>query len=156
MCSMVCSYSTGNIDITNEGPAFKTENCFLCGHCMAICPHHVIENEAFGLESDIEEISQDYGEINEQKLLELMKKRRSVRIFNKKKVPREMIRQVIDCGRFCASSGNSQSLRYIVLDEKLPIIRSYIIKQFGRISARKKDRRKMRVWIDLPLVHKAL
>lgn len=133
LCSMVCSYSTGNIEITNEGPSFKTEECFRCGQCMAICPNAVIENEGFGAKSDIDEISKDYGEVDEKKLFELMKRRRSVRIFSKKRVPRELIRQVIDCGRFCASSGNSQSLRYIVLDEKLPIIRSYIVKQFGRI-----------------------
>jgi len=41
--------------------------------------------------------------------------RRSVRVYQKKQVPEQMVRRVLECGRYAPSEGNYQPWRYIVV-----------------------------------------
>ena len=43
-------------------------------------------------------------------------KRRSVRLYKKKKVSRELIARVIEAGRFAPSAGNNQPWKFVVID----------------------------------------
>ncbi|MEW5734884.1 MAG: nitroreductase family protein [Thermodesulfobacteriota bacterium] len=47
--------------------------------------------------------------------------RRSGRLYRKKKVPRELIRRVIEAGRFAPSAGNNQPWKFVVLDDAAEI-----------------------------------
>ncbi|ACL05561.1 nitroreductase family protein [Desulfatibacillum aliphaticivorans] len=44
--------------------------------------------------------------------------RRSVRLYKKKKVPRDMIERVIEAGRFAPSAGNNQPWKFIAIDNR--------------------------------------
>lgn len=50
-----------------------------------------------------------------EEMLEFIKSRRSTRIFQDKKVERELIEMVVEAGRFAPSGGNSQSTHFIVI-----------------------------------------
>ncbi|MCP4629618.1 MAG: nitroreductase family protein [bacterium] len=41
--------------------------------------------------------------------------RRSVRVYKKKQVPEELVRRVLECGRFAPSAGNCQPWRFAVI-----------------------------------------
>lgn len=51
-------------------------------------------------------------------LIEGIKGRRSVRRFAEKAVPRELIEEVVEAARFAPSWKNTQTARYIVIDDK--------------------------------------
>ncbi len=51
-------------------------------------------------------------------MLEFIKSRRSTRSFTGKTVPRELLEQVIEAGRYAPSGGNSQSTHFIVIQNK--------------------------------------
>ena len=51
-------------------------------------------------------------------LMDLIKKRRSVRLFNGKKIPREDILFIIEAGTWAPTGCNNQELRFLILDKK--------------------------------------
>lgn len=71
--------------------------CIGCGHCMAICPHSVIEIHGRTLTPEnlfnlpLKETTADY-----QQILNLLKRRRSIREFKEKEVEEELIQKIIN------------------------------------------------------------
>jgi len=55
-----------------------------------------------------------YSEI----LLELIKERRSVRIFNGNKVPQEIIMKIIEAGIWAPTGCNNQELKFLVIENE--------------------------------------
>lgn len=51
-------------------------------------------------------------------LMDLIKARRSVRLFNGKKIPREDILSIIEAGIWAPTGCNNQELRFLILDEE--------------------------------------
>lgn len=51
-------------------------------------------------------------------MLEFIKSRRSTRKFRKEPVQAELLKQVIEAGRYAPSGGNSQSTHFLVLENK--------------------------------------
>jgi len=51
-------------------------------------------------------------------LLNLIKERRSVRVFNGKKIPREDILSIIEAGIWAPTGCNNQELKFLILDEE--------------------------------------
>ncbi len=49
-------------------------------------------------------------------LMELIKKRRSVRIFSEKKIPEKEIREIIEAGIWAPTGCNNQELRFLILE----------------------------------------
>jgi len=44
-------------------------------------------------------------------------RRRSVRVYKKDPVPKELIKRVLEAGRFAPSAGNCQGWKFVVLTE---------------------------------------
>jgi nitroreductase len=65
-------------------------------------------------------------------LLELIKKRRSVRIFNGKKVSQEDIFLIIEAAIWAPSGGNNQELRFLILDKEQEMNKFLEFKPFFR------------------------
>jgi len=65
-------------------------------------------------------------------LLDLIKKRRSTRIFNGKKIPREYILSIIEAGTWAPTGCNNQELRFLILDNKKEIEKFIKFKPFFR------------------------
>ncbi len=56
--------------------------------------------------------------------IECMKTRRSVRVYQDKPVPREIIEDIVDCGRLAATAINIQPWQFIVVQD--PVMRKKI------------------------------
>ena len=53
-----------------------------------------------------------------ESLLDLMKKRRSVRLFNGNKIPQEHLLSIIEAGIWAPTGCNNQELRFLILDKQ--------------------------------------
>jgi nitroreductase len=96
--------------------AHDLEFCNSCGHCVAICPKDAIVHSGF---------PQDYVQpVNQNNLpsqegvLELLRTRRSTRVFRDKPVEKQQIERIIDATRFAPTAHNTQTTEYIVVQNK--------------------------------------
>lgn len=117
LCMQVCIRD--NIDVGD----FAVEtggNCFECGHCMAICKQKAITLKSYNgkedmiVDYDSRQIPVDYDD-----LLQLLKQRRSVRWFKKKKIDPETFDKLFMGAYYSPSAQNEQDVEFVVLDEKL-------------------------------------
>lgn len=94
------------------------EKCRNCGHCIAICPQNAVVSIDLDMK-EVKEYSKNEFYIESDKILNLIKFRRSTRRFKDEKVKREEIEKIIETGRFTPTGGNSQGVSYIVVEDKL-------------------------------------
>ena len=87
----------------------------MCGHCVAICPKEAITMTGFD-ELPIELTNKPI--LDPDELLMAIRSRRSIRKFKDKEVSSEIVKQIIEAGRYTPSAKNSQDISYIVLDNK--------------------------------------
>ncbi len=87
--------------------------CMECGHCTAVCP-----NGAIQVESLVEEKFPSVKEvdIDDNRLLSLMKQRRSVRRYKNKPLPREMINRIVDAVHSAPTGTGRSTTGIIVID----------------------------------------
>ncbi|MBN2027304.1 MAG: nitroreductase family protein [Actinobacteria bacterium] len=118
---------------------FDAFRCIACDSCVAVCPTGAIERkglyrvlegkyrntDVFPGETDT--LPKPFGddtpqrfEDYEDRLTETERvifKRRSVRLFKKEQVPKEMVARVIESGRFAPSAGNCQPWSFVAIQD---------------------------------------
>ena len=94
------------------------EKCRNCGHCIAICPQNAVVSIDLDMK-EVKEYSKNEFYIESDKILNLIKFRRSTRRFKDQKIKRDEIEKIIEAGRFTPTGGNSQGVSYIVVEDKL-------------------------------------
>jgi nitroreductase len=70
-----------------------------------------------------------------EKLLDLIKERRSVRLFNEKQISREDILSIIEAGIWAPTGCNNQELRFLILDKNEEVAEMMEFKPFKGVSA---------------------
>jgi nitroreductase/NAD-dependent dihydropyrimidine dehydrogenase PreA subunit len=90
--------------------------CISCGHCSAICPTGAITHSGFS-PSSIQPINR-INQPSSEELLELLRTRRSMRVFQDKPVEKQQIERIIDAARFAPTAHNTQATQYIVIQNK--------------------------------------
>ncbi len=112
--------------------------CIYCDNCTAVCPKKAIKIEGeyrvskgYWKNDDLydgcvlpepfenanEKVFKDY----ENKLTEterVIYKRRSIRLYKKKQVKPEIVKRVIEAGRYAPSAGNNQPWKFIVIQNR--------------------------------------
>jgi len=101
LCVTVCG---DNTLVMSDGKAAVSDTpvfgCIGCGHCMAICPHDAIRVTGRTLSPDDLFTLPDADEAADYSpLLNLLKRRRSVREFENKPVEPEKIEKILDAAR---------------------------------------------------------
>ena len=89
-----------------------------CGHCIAICPQNAVECVDLDM-NEVKEYNKEEFYIEDEKILNFIKFRRSTRRFKDEKIKRQEIEKIIEAGRFTPTGGNSQGVSYIVVENKL-------------------------------------
>lgn len=121
--------------LLKEGKAHvKNENCIKCGHCVAICPTFAVSTNDYDMDEVLEYNKKDF-DISDEKLLNFIKFRRSVRRFKSKPIEEEKIKAIIEAGRFTETGTNSQDVSYVVVTkdlEKLSNLTYEILNQKGK------------------------
>ena len=129
LCKNDCPVN--NIIIENKKSVIKNQDCLMCGHCVAICPKEAITMTGFD-ELPIELTNKPI--LDSDELLMAIKSRRSIRKFKDKEVSSEIVKQIIEAGRYTPSAKNSQDVSYIVLDNKKRIYEEVAVKFFRKIK----------------------
>ncbi|MCM8825711.1 MAG: nitroreductase family protein [Candidatus Omnitrophica bacterium] len=56
--------------------------------------------------------------MSENKILEVIKKRRSVRNFKRVEIPEDIIKDIVDCGRLAPTARNLQPWKFVVITKR--------------------------------------
>jgi len=124
-----CTRCGACIDVCCIAPVFELnetgltvvcpEACWNCGQCVAVCPEDAIDHDSFPLE-DCPIIDRDSLPTGEQ-LTDVFRARRSVRSFQERGVPREIVRDVVSASRWAPTAENSQAFDWIAFDDRARI-----------------------------------
>lgn len=108
----------GNFSMLSEEKQItfdSSQGCILCGHCFAVCPERAI------IFTDMNDNSLDFEEsgvsISNKELNRLMLSKRSVRQYKNKKIPKEIIEELINCMRYAPTAMNKRSLKCLVISD---------------------------------------
>ncbi|MCH5315428.1 MAG: nitroreductase family protein [Eubacterium sp.] len=155
LCDKDCPDS--NFDIKNGKAHIRSNDCLMCGHCVAVCPKGAVSISGF---SDcVEEIP----EINASgdDVYNLIRFRRSVRQFSEEKVPQDIIDKIVEVGRVSRTAANSQNVGIRVMTENIDRAEEIAVKFFRngkklgepfKPSLKKKEIKKNFFFFGAPLV----
>lgn len=116
-----------NITIVNKKAKINSQTCVKCGHCLAVCPKAAISMTGFDeppIEFDVQPT------INSEELLEALRARRSIRQFKDKPIPDDIIKKIIEAGRWTPTAKNAPSVSFLRLDKKKSQAESLAVRFF--------------------------
>ncbi len=93
----------------------SSQDCILCGHCIAVCPEKAIKHS--DMNGSVVEFEETMPSISIAELNRLMVSKRSVRQYKDKKVPKEIIEQIINCMSFAPVAMNKHTLKCLVISD---------------------------------------
>ncbi len=101
-----------------EYPILPEYGCMECGHCIAICPNQALSMTGEGYTPDeVLPYDESMMQIDAKQLSQFMRYRRSVRHYKPDAIPHDVLLQVLEEGRYSPTGSNTQSVRYIVLEQ---------------------------------------
>lgn len=92
----------------------RLEACIRCGHCVCVCPGEAIEQEDFPREKWIP-IAACEPMADWESFYHLLQTRRSVRLFEKKPVPREMLEKILRGAELAPTATNQRKVCWTVV-----------------------------------------
>lgn len=125
-CTQVCFYQNLKIQ---KGKAVAGASCMDCGQCYAVCPAQAISLPDYP-EDSARELSPWDPKLEPDTLLQALQARRSIRDYQDKPVPRSVLRQLLEAGRFTPTGVNAQDVTYVVVQEQLPQLRDALWEGF--------------------------
>ena len=107
--------------------------CMTCGHCVAVCPHGALSVAAVDIK-DCPEIKGDLA-LSWDQATQFLRSRRSIRVFKKKAVDRETLKQLIETARYAPTASNAQNLHWTVIEgrDKLEALSQQTINWMKRV-----------------------
>ena len=108
----------------------KLKTCNICGHCIAVCPEEAIITENLNDVETFPGIDSPETIVDSEKLLRLLRAKRSIRWYKNKKVPKELLEKVFEAMRYAPSASNARKWRYVILSdpEKIKALNNEIVK----------------------------
>lgn len=115
-CYLACP-----LELIDKGPVVRFENsdlCISCGHCYAMCPQQAIRVSGFE-EVETSALSH-HTKLGDSALLNLLRARRSERLYKNKPLAREHIEALLEAASVAPSSENTRSVKaYVYTDESI-------------------------------------
>ena len=124
ICVDICPFALIEMKTKDAVPTpidIAAERCMNCGHCMAVCPTGALTLTTMS-PSDCLPVEMSLQATPEQ-IENLVKARRSIRVYKDKPVPRETIQQLLDIVAYAPSGHNSQMIHWLVIDDPAEIKR---------------------------------
>ena len=112
--------------------------CIGCGHCGAVCPVAAIRHEASARRKG----PGKNPAAAPAQIMQLLRERRSVRAYRRRPVPKKILQQIIEAGRYAPTGRNSQNVCYVVLQSPIEItqLREMTISFYAKILGWVKNR----------------
>jgi nitroreductase/NAD-dependent dihydropyrimidine dehydrogenase PreA subunit len=114
-------------DATPEPTPDADELCINCGHCVAVCPHGALSLATMGPDT-CPPVHKDWL-LSPERVEHFLRARRSIRVYQKKPVPRETLVKLIDIARHAPSGHNTQPVRWHVIYDstKIPVLAAQVV-----------------------------
>lgn len=129
LCSKVCV--AHNLAVRHNKASKVMDNCILCGQCSAVCPKRAIFLEGYKNEQ-IEK--KDDVRLEPEDIMNVIRFRRSIRSFKKTEIPKEVIEQILEAGRFTHTAKNMQDVSYVVLAAEKDRIEKMAVRIFRAVK----------------------
>ena len=131
ICADVCPENC--LEMNDEKAATvedRADHCILCGQCVAVCPTESLQMPELPAEDfrDLAKLPFGYVEF-----LDLLKLRRSVRVFKDKPVERELIEKILEAASTAPMGMPPHSTEVVVIDEReeLDILLEELVKDYS-------------------------
>lgn len=129
LCSEVC---VAHNLVINQNKVRKVMNeCIMCGQCSAVCPQKAISLKGYG-SGQMEKT--DEVRLTPEDIMNVIRFRRSIRSFKKTVIPKEVIEQILEAGRFTHTAKNMQDVSYVVLIDEKDHIEKMAVKVFRAVK----------------------
>ncbi len=116
LCALECPMGVIDPPAEDGWPVFTAEGrelCIECGHCVAVCPVGAMSLDSMPA-ADCPSIKKELAVAPEQ-FEQLIKARRSIRLYRDRKVGKELIAKLIELTRWAPSGHNSQPVHWLVI-----------------------------------------
>ena len=133
LCAKDCI--TYSISQDEEGyPIFDNSLCIDCQHCFSICP-----NGAISIDNKNPEVSSKINFGNPEEILDLIKSRRSIRLYKEDEISKENLEKIKEMLPFIPTGCNYNSLHFTFIEARtsLDIIREYTRNKILKILSNK-------------------
>ena len=114
LCVAECP--TGFLYMTEDGPVPGKSVCIACGHCISICPTKTLDSDITPRSEQVDITGEPAFTPEEGE--RFLRQRRSVRTYQDKEVPKEVIERLLNVARMAPTATNTQGISYIVVREK--------------------------------------
>lgn len=94
----------------------RVELCLKCGQCMAVCPTKSVDLGFMAYDKEIYELTKD--EVSWEQFYNLLGGRRSIRNFQDKPVPRELIQKILDAMALAPFGAIPDSVNITVVQDR--------------------------------------
>lgn len=114
-----------------DGKASPKKECFLCGHCVAICPADAVSIPEYDM-ADVEDYDKEDFSLDPKTVLHSIKFRRSVRDYKNIPIEQEKLEQLLQAGRYTATAKNNQDCHFVFVQRELETLKRSV---WGYIDA---------------------
>ena len=98
-------------------PGAQAESrCLRCGHCVVVCPSGSLTHREMAVEQ-CPPIIPDL-QVTAAQCEQLIRSRRSIRVYQDRPVPRELITRLIEIARYAPTGHNNQNVAWLVIDDR--------------------------------------
>jgi nitroreductase/NAD-dependent dihydropyrimidine dehydrogenase PreA subunit len=106
--------------------------CILCGHCIARCPEDAIIYEDIGESFTFEDLNIPENILSYEKLLKFLQLHRSIRVYKKDKVPKDILEKIFTAMSYAPTARNmkTQSIRIISNPEEIKMLSDAVKEEF--------------------------
>lgn len=131
LCKNDCLMSEIEIIDGKCSPINKT--CFGCGHCIAICPVNAVSPLEGGEDEIMVMKPEDYA-VDSEKLMNLLRFRRTIRKYKKTPIDRDAFNAVMEAGRISPTGMNSQEIRFVVFEKEVKELRELALRSLSDLA----------------------
>ncbi|SCJ70534.1 Ferredoxin [uncultured Eubacterium sp.] len=129
MCKNDCA--AHNIEMRAGAPYVITDDCIQCGHCVAVCPKAAIS--IGGYEEELP-VQTKETRLDSTQVLDVIRFRRTVRQFQDKEIPAEVLEQILEAGQMTHTAKNLRDVSFVVLDKEKDKFEKMAVRLFRRIK----------------------
>jgi nitroreductase/NAD-dependent dihydropyrimidine dehydrogenase PreA subunit len=126
-CRSICPDRIIGADSSDKA-YISAESCLQCGHCYAVCPAEAVAVPFLEPPADLRSV--DAGgtvswvdPLPSQMLMEIIKQRRSCRLYKDQPVDRALIDDLLQAAVMAPSGTNSQGWKFLILPNREGVIR---------------------------------
>lgn len=129
LCAGICV--SHNIRLTDGKAGTIIQNCLMCGQCSAVCPQKAIVIEGFE-EKPVEQAKT--VRLNPDEVLQVIRFRRTIRSFQNKEIPPQVLQQILEAGRLTHTAKNMQDVSFVVLEKEKDSLERLAVALFRKLK----------------------